>query len=367
MSCQKGIFCLAAVMVIMLTSQSGEAQEDYSIEISTAQKRIDYGSPIVLTLGLVYQQPQMLRVTGEIRQVVSLDWLDLQVQQSETEETRLFRLGKTVFHLQGTKGLEYTGKVVLWCHVHEERGNLIKRMIFDKPGTYTFSVMDSKKRSSNTLDILVEPSVLGQKALSLLKDPNDIAFLLGGVYKSPERISHLEEVVNQCEGTLLAKWCAARLGLEYFDQFHEKHPSFEKFKSKLEQGQIQEPLFDQAHKYLSAGYALPDELPIRDSVLGHLVETEYIDGNYKKAISLVDELRIKYPDGEYVRKASGWKKELIELQKLQDRDLGQSANPPLGQSRRNIALPVVVAAVAVGLVLIGIFLIFKKKNTTPGK
>lgn len=367
MSRQKGIFCLAAFTVILLNSQTGEAQEGYSIEISTVQKRIEYGAPIVLTLRLVYQQPRMWRVTGKMRQIVSLDWLDLQVQQSETEETRLFRLGKTVLNLQGTKGLEYTGKVVLWCHVLEEREKLIKRMIFDKPGAYTFSVMGTKKRNSNTLDILIVPSDLGQKALSLLTDPKDIAFILGGVYKSTEGVSRLEEVVNQCEGTLLAKWCAARLGLEYFGQFHEKHPSFDKFKSKNEQGQIQEPLFDKAHKYLSTGYALPDEFPIRDSVLGHLVETEFINGNYKKAISLVDELRNKYPDGEYGRKASMWKEELVELQELQERELGQSPNPALGQSQRRISLPVVVAAVAVGIALIGLILFLKKRPSSRSK
>jgi hypothetical protein len=321
MSYQKSAFCLVAVTVILLTSQSGKTQEGYSIEISTAQKRIEYGSPLVLNLRLVYQQPRMWRETGKTRQVVSLDWLDLQVQQSETEETRLFRLGRTVFHLQGTKGLEYIGKVVLWCHVHEERGKLIKRMIFDKPGTYTFIIMDAKKRNSNTLDILIEPSDLGHKALSLLTDPNDIAFLLGGVYKSPERVSHLEEVVNQCEGTLLAKWCAARLGLEYFEDFHKKHPSFVKFKAKLKKGQVQEPLFDKAHMYLTAGAKLPDEFPIREKVLYQLGRTEVIKDNYEKAFSLLDEMSAKYPKGKYGKRASRGKQELQEIKK---REEGQS-------------------------------------------
>jgi hypothetical protein len=318
---KKAKFILYLVVIVVLArGATGGAQEGDSIEISTAQKRIEYGSPIVLTLRLVYREPQMWRVTGKTRQIVSLDWLDLQVQQSETEETRLFRLGRTVFHLQGTKGLEYTGKVVLWCHVHEERGKLIKRMIFDKPGTYTLSVMGTKKLSSNTLDILMEPSDLEQKALSLLTDPNVIAFLLGGVYKSPESVSHLEKVVNQCEGTLLAKWCAARLGLEYFEDFHKKHPSFVKFKAKLKKGQVEEPLFDKAHMYLTVGAKLPDEFPIREKVLFQLGRTEFIKNNYEKVFSLIDEMGAKYPKGEYGKRASGGKE---ELQRIKKREEGQ--------------------------------------------
>ena len=361
MSCQKGVFCLAAVTVILLTSQSGETQEGYSIEISTAQKQTEYGSPIVLSLRLVYQQPQMWRVTGKTRQVVSLDSLDLQVQQSETEETRLFRLWKTVFHLQGTKGLEYTGKVVLWCHVHEERGKLIKRMIFDKPGAYTFSVMDAKKRSSNTLDILMEPSDLGQKALSLLTDPKDIAFLIGGVYKSPESVSRLEEVVNQCEGILLAKWAASRLGLEYFQEFHKKHPSFKDFKEQWEQGGIKEPLFSRASEYLAKGAGLPDEFPIRENVVAKLVNIEFMDGNYEKAFSLLDELRTKYPDGEYGRKAAGGKEELIELQR---RELAQASQPRVRGWSGLLTLFLVIAA---GIFLIAYLLVLKKKASSRGK
>lgn len=321
MNCQKVIFCLTAVTVFLLTTyQTSEAQECYSIEISTAQKRIEYGSPIVLTLRLVYQQPRMWRVTGKPRQVVSLDWLDLQAQQSETEETRLFRLGRTVFHLQGTKGLEYTGKVILWCHVHEERGKLIKRMIFDKPGAYSVTIMRGENEISNTLDILVEPSSLGEKALSLLTDPKDFAFLIGGIYKSPKAVLHFKEVVNQCEGTLLAKWAAARLGIEYFKEFHKKHPSFEKFKVIRQQAKVEEPVFDQARMYLAVGAGLPDEFPIREKVLYYLFITEYIEGNYEKAFSLLDELGAKYPKGKYGKRASRRK---AKLQRIQKREEGQ--------------------------------------------
>jgi len=355
------------VIVVLARGATGEAQEGYSIEISTAQKRIDYGSPIVVTLRLVYQQPRMWRVTGKIRQIVTLDRLDLQVQQSESEETHLFHLGKTVLNLQGTKGLEYTGKVVLWCHVHEERGKLIKSMIFDKPGAYTFSVMDAKKRSSNTLDILIVPSDLGRKALSLLTDPKDIAFLLGGVYKSPESLSHLKEVVNQCEDTLLAKWCAARLGLEYVKEFQAKYSSSEKVKALVHKGLDEEPLFEMAHTYLTLGSVLSDDFPIRAEVLTGLARTKYVRGDCEKAVMLLEELAEKYPESEDGRKASRWKEELLELQELQERESGQSKNPPLGQASSHSALPVVVAAVAVGIVLMSLFFIFKKKQISQGK
>jgi len=371
MNCRETIFCLILSSNILLMFQTSIAQESFSMEINTAKRQINYADPLFVNLNLRFTQSRISERTGKPLPFAEYSGWVLRVQHANEKHVSEFPLRLPLrFTLKDANGLEYVTTFMVFCDLHSERKKLIKNMIFNKPGAYTFSVMDAKKRSSNTLDILVEPSDLGQKALSILSDPNDFTFLLGGVYEKSERsrvITHLKNVVVQCDGAVLAQMASARLGLEYFKEFNKKHPSLEKFKSKLEQGQIQELLFDQAHKYLSAGYALPDELPIRDSVLGHLVETEFINGNYKKAISLVDELRTKYPDGEYGRKASMWKEELVELQELQERELGQSTKPPLGQSQRRIALPVVVAAVAVGIALIGLILVLKKRLRSRSK
>jgi hypothetical protein len=238
--------------------------------------------------------------------------------------------------------------------------------MFDKPGTYTISVLASPQHISNELAIVVEQSSsLQNKALSLLSDPNDYAFMVFGSHeyanRRAERISHLRQVVEQCEGTLLAKWAASRLGLEYFQEFHKKHPSFVKFKAKHQEGQIEEPLFDQVRKYLSVGVELRDEFPIRENVLSKLVNIEFMDGNYEKAFSLLDELRTKYPDGEYGRKASRWKEELIELQK---RELAQAPQPRVSGWSRSLPFILVIAA---GIVLTGLILVLKKKAGSRGK
>ncbi len=362
MNCQKTAFYLTALAIILSTFQTSSAQVVYRVEINAIKKQVKYGDPIFVNLKLRFETPRVSKETGKPSPYIRCDGLAFQVQhRSEDEASMLpFRMLPR-FKLHDRKGLEYTTNVKIFCDLYQEKKKLIKKIIFDKPGAYTLTIFGAKRQGSNTLDILVEPSSLGEKALSLLADPKDFAFLMGGIYKSPERISHLQQVVRQCKGTLLAKWCAARLGLEYFKEFQKKHTSLEKFKAKHEQGQIQEPLFDQAHKYLSAGYELPDEFPIRDSVLGHLAETKFVDGNYKKAISLVDELRAKYPHGEYGRKARGWKEDLVELQ---EGELAQTSQPQV-RSRRHV-LPVLLV-VAAGISLIGYLLLLRKKAISRSK
>jgi len=366
MHCVNNKVTIMILILTMLLTNMSFSTEPYTMKIDGLQKQLKVGEPLLIKLIYHYQEPKISTTTGDIKRSLRMQGLHLQVRSGTEETEKTYKIMPTKLTLQGTQGLEYKGLVNIFYDFSR------RKLIFDQLGTYYVRVLNAQKAlSSNSLEVLVLPASYSEKkAFSILSDPNDFTFLLGGVYEKSERtrvISHLKNVVDQCEGTFLAKMASARLGLEYFDQFHEKHPSFEKFKSKHEQGQIQEPLFDQAHKYLSSGYALPDEFPIRESVLGRLCKTEFINGNYKKAISLVDELRTKYPDGEYGRKASMWKEELVELQELQERELGQSKKPPLGQASSHAALPVVVATVAVGIVLMSLFFIFKKKRITRGK
>ncbi|NLW85015.1 MAG: hypothetical protein GXY41_11540 [Phycisphaerae bacterium] len=164
--------------------------------------------------------------------------------------------------------------------------------------------------------------------MSLISDPNDYFFLGFGSRvhgeKHSETILHLEEVVRRCPETVLAKWCEARLGLEYFKDFEKKHRSIMRFRSAKTQGQIQEPLFDKAHLYLTKGAALPDDFPIREEVLLQLGVAEFINNDLIKANSILDELATKYPNSEYGKQAV---KAKAELQEIQHRESVQPKDP----------------------------------------
>jgi hypothetical protein len=305
---------LSVAAITLLISQTAISQENFSIEIAAAENQVEYGMPIVVSLRLAYQQPQTWRQTGKSRLLIHVDGLKLLVQNSDTQQTSDFILFEPDFYLEGTRGLEYHAKVVIWCDVHKTRGKLITKMIFPSPGNYLFRVERNDIRS-NDLELVVKPSQLGQRAMSLLKDPNDFAFLRGGTNKSERAISTLREVVKQCKGSVLAKWAAARLGIEYFRDFHRKHPSFEDFRILRKRKAVEEPLFDQVHEYLAIGAELPEEFPVRQDVISKLSVVEFMDGNFEKAILLVDELATKYPKMKYGRRASQMKQELLEFQK----------------------------------------------------
>jgi len=350
-----------AAFYLMLCSV-GSADYPTEIEISTKQKHIKVGEPLIIKLTYRFEQPQFSPRVDKVFTAIGPNAI---VQIKKNDEEILspgHHLGPDDLYLQDTEGLKYTGDFLFFYDFFK------KKLVFDKPGIYTITVRRTRTKISNSLSITVEPAKdLHKRALSLLSDPNDYFFLEHGEHeyreKRPERISHLQQVVDRCEGTVLAKWAAARLGLEYFEEFHKKHPSFEKFKAKHQQGQIEEPLFDQARKYLAAGARLADEFPIREKILYQLTRTEAIRGNYEKAFSLLDELGAKYSKGEYGKRASSAK---AELQKLKERELEESPKSLLGQAWRSAILPVVAAA-AVGIVVIGLILVLKKKTSSRGK
>ena len=217
--------------------------------------------------------------------------------------------------LQGTKGLEYKGTFDIF---YDDSVGLV----FDKPGTYNVRILSpSGKYSSNYLEIVVEPpSEAEEKALSFVAGVEDFIFLMGGLCEKGEkakRMTKLEELVNKYGETTLAKWSAARLGIEYFKEFHKQHSSFEKFKAKKQKNEVDSSLFDKAYYYLKKGSTLPDGFSIRSEVLDNLIVTEYINDNYQEAIRLAEELESKYPYSEYGQKASRAKKELRELEEAE--------------------------------------------------
>jgi len=303
---------IAVISLVLSTAVSSRAKPS-QIVISSKNNLLQVGDPLTIRLVYKYEKPLIKPATGEIVQSFP-HYAHLKVEHSEGRfPMNRFPIFPTDLTVKDSLGLEYDGQFVSLYH----RGE--KRVLFPTSGIYTVTV-SGYSRISNPLSITVGPaSELQTRALYLLSDPNDYSLLEHGTYEDPNkrslRISRLNQVVEQCEGTIFAKWAAARLGLMYFEDFHKKHPSFIKFKAEIQKNQVEEPLFDKAHTYLTAGAKLPDEFPIREKVLYQLGRTHVIKDNYEKAFSLLDELSAKYPKGEYGKRVSGGKEELQRIKK----------------------------------------------------
>lgn len=312
----KKLQLVIAVMSLVLSTAVTSQAKPSQIEISSKNTLLQVGDPLTLRLVYKHEKPLIRPATGEIVQSFP-HYAHLKVEHSESRfSMNRFPIFPTDLTLKDNLGLEYDGQFVSLYH----RGE--KRILFPVPGTYTVTVR-GYTMISNSLTITVGPaSELQKRAFSSLSDPNDYSFLEYGAHEDPNkrslRISRLRQVVEQCEGTIYAKWAAARLGLEYFEDFHRKHPSFIKFKAELQKNQVVEPLFDKAHMYLTLGAKLPDEFPIREKVLYQLGRTEVIKDNYKKAFSMLDELAAKYPKGKYGKRASRAKQELQRVKKREE-------------------------------------------------
>ena len=341
----KNIYIVIIITSLLFGTPAISQGKPSSIELNSNNISIRVGDPLILKLVYKYEEPLLKSTTREIIESIR-HHAYLTIENSEGHFlTNRFPIYPLDLTLKNNRGLEYGEQFVFFYHPGENR------LIFPIPGTYTVTVTGYTV-VSNPLSITVEPpSEPQRRALSLLSDPNDYFFLQYGEHeypeKRPERISHLQQVVKQCEGTLLAKWAAARLGLEYFEDFHKKHPSFQTFKVKQQQGEIEEPLFDQAHKYLSTGTELSEEFPIREKVLYQLSRTEVIEGNYEKAFSLLDELATKYPHGEYGSRANNAKKEMERL-----RELEQATQPALWSQPSFLTFAGAGIAIAVAVLII---------------
>jgi hypothetical protein len=177
--------------------------------------------------------------------------------------------------------------------------------------------------------------------------------------RRPDRISTLKKLVEQCGDTLLGKWAAARLGIEETNELEKKYPDGLKLLDQYREGKTVEPLVEQAHSYLSTAYKLPDEFPVRERILYELPKAELIKGNYKKALSLLDELGKKYPNGEYGKRSDNAKE---ELKKLIEREKGST--PPALWTKPSF---LIVIAAGIGIVVIILIFLLKKKAHSRSK
>jgi hypothetical protein len=166
---------------------------------------------------------------------------------------------------------------------------------------------------------------------------------------------------------LLAKWAAARLGVEKAKELWKKYPSGEEFMAKYRRREIVEPLFENSYKYLREGLQLPDEVLTREEVLAKIISAEIVRGDYDKALAYASEMGEKYPQGRYGSRASGVKQEIEILEHRSD-EVAQIPPAQLGKKQPGVTLRVlvvtVIAAFVVGLVLV---LLLRKKASSGSK
>jgi hypothetical protein len=376
----KNKILLVILLSCFLQSKAVSNNIPASVEISSPRATIDIGEPLILKLTYKFEEPQMNAETGDILSgirhssclLIELkdadnDWLVNYPDFSpfEKDGTKYHPLELQPFvhlNVQDIQGLEYSVYfLILYNHYK-------KNLAFDEAGTYKICVITGPdKIFSNVVDLQITSQMQEEKCALL--DPNGCDFLMGidrTLFKDPNYRSkimvNLKNIVEQCPNSLWSKLAAARLGIESL-----RDDELERIKARREKREPSRPLYQEAKVYLQIGLDLPDDFFVRQEILYGLIEIEMKNKTFSQALSYANELGVKYPKGKYGKEAPGGIKELVELQELQELESGQSTNPPLGQSRRKIVLPIVLTAVATGIVLIVLFFIFKKKPASPGK
>jgi hypothetical protein len=371
---QKNI--LFSVVLSLFVSAFALASEtnELKIEIKAFSSEIKVGEPLILEIHVTCKTPNINSKTGEIITSGGISAPYLFVSKKGQKEEIKYESKYTILNKplpvfdKGKKGLEYTGSFIAFYDQNK------KGLLFNEPGVYSCRLESIRdKIESNTIEINVKPaSKQEQKALSILTAEFDLAILEADEHVPlkdfPGALERFKQVVEQCPDTMLAKMDAAQLGLNYFEEFHQKHPSFEKFKAEYQTGKIQEPLFEQSLKYLSIGAEVPDEFPIRQAVLGNLSSVEFMKSNLKQAFSLITELATKYPNSEYGKKAIIEQKEQIPRLKESYPDW-DFAEPNQLQSNKLLsdALPTAIVVGAVVILAAGGILLYKKKTKSQIK
>jgi len=340
------------------------AVELRDIEIGTRSLKIKVGEPFVFRLTYRFEKPLVSLRTQQAPNGIDHYAYFVLRKSDDSSLVGRYRLRRDVsLRLQDAQGLEYAENFMVFYDFGR------KKLIFDKPRTYTFQV-EGWSKTSNSLTINVSPaSKADKRAISLLSDPNDYSFLLHGsdgfVYKRAERMSHLKAVADKCKGALLAKWCGARLGVEKAKELWRKHPDGEQFMAKYRRGEIVEPLFENSYKYLRKGLELPDEVLTREEVLASIISAEIVRGDYDKALFYVKEMGEKYPQGRYGRRVANSR---VELEELKKREQEQSQQAKTEQAKGGGVLAVVVP-VAAGIFVVALVLVLwlKKKRSSCSK
>jgi tetratricopeptide (TPR) repeat protein len=197
-------------------------------------------------------------------------------------------------------------------------------LIFEEPGRYKVVLSEQGDLGPESREPLIvevkAASKSDSKALALLSDPNDYAFLELGEHEYPERhderLACISRLVGNQPNSIVGKWGAARLGLEYYERFLASGHNLNETGQARISIDVKDEYFKKALKYLDIGYMLPDEMPIREETVYKLAGIEARRGNRKRAITLLDELIAKYPYGEYGRRAATQKEAIQALEPI---------------------------------------------------
>jgi hypothetical protein len=306
--------------ILAIASQAGIAQTRPAMELSILNDRIQYGDPLLLRVSLVYETPPALRAMPAPLLYLPVEDLDLRVRRMSgpTPSEAEYRFYRTRFAREDEKGLRFGANLALWYQTRKGAKN--DEIVFGSPGTYEIAFVDREDQLlSNTVRVVVESSAIGEKVLTQIAEPNDLKFLADGVVESPRTVAHLEEIVEQAQGTVLSRMAAARLGLVYFHRLEAKHPDGERFVEEYRKG-AKEPLFENARRCLAIGAQLPGPFPIREKVLHLLAGIRFAEGNYDAAESVLSELGRQFPQGEYGRRAAETQAEFRMLRKRLSQD-----------------------------------------------
>ena len=293
-------------------------------EITALNPEIRIGGPLIIKVRYRLAEPCVDVETGQIRggiravawplfEVKDRDraWIsgypDAELLKPDGQEAEYYGLSQLY---PAGAGMEDANE--LWYSVHHVIGyNRWKGgPIFDQPGPYKVCIMTQEALWSNIIEVRVSAEIAQEECV--LPDSNTYNFLVGVDERSQvcraKMMSHLEALVEECPDSVLAKWAAARLGLECFDDADKQ-----KYKARREKRTVDVAIWENARRHLEKGWQLPDDFFIRYAVLGRLVEIEYAREDYSKALLYVDELLAKYPKGRHGKKAAKYRKEILRL------------------------------------------------------
>ena len=83
---------IGLVIFMLFVIQPSIANADYTkeLKISSTNKSIKFGEPLIVILALKYQKPQISPRTQKIRLIIELDGLSLHVQNKDNNEKTVF-------------------------------------------------------------------------------------------------------------------------------------------------------------------------------------------------------------------------------------------------------------------------------------
>ena len=160
------IFVISTGLSSTHGNNSGYPEE---IRISTKQKKIMVGEPLLLQMAYIPQRPRLMPATQKPFRSIMHEAI-VQIEDPNGNLTRLMLFPRFIY-LDDSKGLRYKGNFVVFY----DGSN--RKLVFEKTGDYNILVFVTDIHSSNTLNVSVQvPSRQQSVALSQLQSPSDYFF-----------------------------------------------------------------------------------------------------------------------------------------------------------------------------------------------